>query len=109
MRRTSLGTFRGNKAHSNMWQGYRLHHFEQFFQYRNDIEGEGVPVFEDTWAYRNREQGVYSYSEYHGQMRMQVETILFLVEPFCSLCFYTIPNIVQIRCHLPQMDRRTLF
>ena len=64
MRRTTLGTFRGNKAHSNEWQGFRLHHFEQFFSHRNEVDGEGVPVFEDTWAYRNYQHGIYTYSEY---------------------------------------------
>lgn len=66
MRRNRLGAFRGNKAHSNMWQGFRLHHFEQFFQYRNDID---VPVFEDVWAYRNREHGIYTYNVIAAEWR----------------------------------------
>lgn len=62
-RRLPLGTFKNNKAHSNYWQGFRFHHFEQFFQYRNDVD---VPKFENMMAYRNREHGIYAYSKLLG-------------------------------------------
>ena len=64
-RRLPLGTFKNNKAHSNYWQGYRFHHFEQFFQYRNDVD---VPKFENMMAYRNREHGIYAYSKFLGSI-----------------------------------------
>jgi len=57
MRRRAMGTFRNNKAHSNYWQGIRLHHFEQFFTFRDEVN---VPIFENTKAYRNREHGIYT-------------------------------------------------
>lgn len=47
-------------AHSNHYAGFRLYNFEQFFTFRNEID---VPVFENLKAYRNREWGIYIYSE----------------------------------------------
>ena len=59
MRYRPLGTFRNNKAHTNDWQGFRFHHFEQFFSYRNEVN---IPVFENMMAYRHREHGIYAYN-----------------------------------------------
>ena len=47
-------------AHSNYYAGFRMYHFEQFYTFRNEID---VPVFENLKAYRNREWGIYIYSE----------------------------------------------
>jgi hypothetical protein len=57
MRRKPMRIFRYNTAHSNWWQGYRLHHFEQYWNWG------ATPLFENTSAYRNREHGIYTYSE----------------------------------------------
>ncbi len=59
LRRVAVGTFKDNKAHSNFRQGFHLADFEQFFQFRDP---DNVPVFENLSAYRNREQGIYSYN-----------------------------------------------
>ena len=61
LRRRRLRTFRDNKAHSNEWHGFRFHHFEQFFEFRNSV---GVPVFENSWSYRNTQHGIYAYSKF---------------------------------------------
>ena len=63
MRRKDAGIFRGNKAHSCYYQGFRFYNFEQFFKHRNLID---VPIFENTMAYRNREHGIYTYSKWGG-------------------------------------------
>jgi hypothetical protein len=57
LRETAIGTFKGNKAHSNFRQGFHLADMEQFFHYRDP---DNVPVFENLSAYRNREQGIYA-------------------------------------------------
>ena len=59
LRRSPIGTFKDNKAHSNFRQGFHLADFEQFFQFR-DVEN--VPIFENLSAYRNREQGIYAWN-----------------------------------------------
>jgi hypothetical protein len=52
-----MKTFKNNKAHSNMWQGFSLYDFEQFFQFR---DYNRVPIFTNIQSYRNREHGIYS-------------------------------------------------
>lgn len=59
IRRLEMKTFRDNKAHSNMWQGFSIYEFEQFFELR---DFERVPVFENVQSYRNRQHGIYSYN-----------------------------------------------
>lgn len=54
-----MKTFRDNKAHSNMWQGFSFADFEQFFDLR---DFDRVPVFKNTQSYRNREHGIYSHN-----------------------------------------------
>ncbi len=66
-RRKKMGVFRDNTAHSSWNQGYRLHNFEQFYTFRNEVD---VPIFENIKAYRNREQGIYAYSEYSGRRHL---------------------------------------
>lgn len=61
IRRKPMGLFLNNTAHSSWNQGFRIHHFEQFFTFRNE---EDVPVFQNMKAYRNREHGIYAYSEW---------------------------------------------
>ena len=60
MRRKPMGAFRDNTAHSNYRSGFIIEHFEQWFNTRDD---SNLPIFENTKAYRNRERGIYSYSE----------------------------------------------
>ena len=60
-RRKAMKTFRGNKAHSNYYRGFILENFEQFFSFRNEVN---VPIFENLKAYRNREWGIYTNSEF---------------------------------------------
>lgn len=85
MRSKPLGVFRNNKAHSNYWQGFRFHHFEQFFQFRNDVD---VPIFEGTMAYRNREQGIYSYSK----------SFYYIIE--LSIIFHSLIQSFAFPCYL---------
>ena len=57
IRRVHMKTFKNNKAHSNMQQGFAIYDFEQFF---NNRDFNDVPVFENVQSYRNREHGIYS-------------------------------------------------
>lgn len=95
MRHKPLGVFRNNKAHSNYWQGFRLHHFEQFFQFRNDVD---VPIFEGTMAYRNREHGIYAYSKSFYYYMIELS--------FFTLSFNLLLSLFTCRRNCCQMARR---
>jgi len=66
MRRKAMGIFRDNTAHSSLYQGFRLHHFEQFFTFHNEVD---VPIFQNMKAYRNMNHGIYAYNVIAAEWR----------------------------------------
>jgi hypothetical protein len=73
---TRLLLIQRKQAHSNFWQGFLLENFEQFDAFRNAVN---VPKFENMMAYRNREQGISTWSKLCGNQIAVLHYFYFVI------------------------------